>query len=153
MRVKAGRSLLPLSVLLCLRGMKKLINCKLAEAMGLGAEGLNISWEGLRRTEGGLVAADLTISALVATVKYNVYLRGHDILLQFRSTNRNRAELAARLLKTGWASAAEIGKGGLAETSGAFGPLPTGLRPGARSSEKPSPRSSERPREQRLGRC
>jgi hypothetical protein len=32
-------------------------------------------------------------------VKYSVYLREHDILLQFRSTDRSNAELAARLLK------------------------------------------------------
>jgi len=41
----------------------------------------------------------LTISAAGVAVKYNVYLRGHDILLQFHSADRNRAELAARLLK------------------------------------------------------
>ncbi len=32
-------------------------------------------------------------------MKYNVYLRRDDILLRFRSTDRNRAELAARLLR------------------------------------------------------
>jgi len=94
-----------------LEGDERIINYKLAEAVGLGAEGLNIRWEGLRRTEGGLVAADLTISALVATVKYNIYLRGHDILLQFYSADRNRAELAARLLKLVGVST-EIGKAG-----------------------------------------
>jgi hypothetical protein len=83
-----------------LEGDERIINHKLAEAVKLGAEGgLDIRWEGLRLTEGGLVAADLTISALVTTVKYNIYLRGHDILLQFHSADRNRAELAARLLK------------------------------------------------------
>jgi hypothetical protein len=40
----------------------------------------------------------LTISEVNAAVKYNVYLRRDDILLRFRSTDRNRAELAARLL-------------------------------------------------------
>jgi hypothetical protein len=40
----------------------------------------------------------LIISEGGADVKYNVYLR-NDILLQFRSTDRDRAELAARLLK------------------------------------------------------
>jgi DNA-binding transcriptional ArsR family regulator len=44
-------------------------------------------------------------------VKYNVYLRGHDILLQFHSADRNRAELAARLLKLVGVST-EIGKVG-----------------------------------------
>jgi hypothetical protein len=66
----------------------------------LGAEGLSVSWEGLRRrTEGGPVAADLIISEGDIKIKYNVYLREHDILLQFRSTNRSHAELAARLLR------------------------------------------------------
>jgi hypothetical protein len=65
----------------------------------LGAEeALNIRWEGLRGTESGRVAADLIISVGDAAVKYNVYLR-KDILLQFRSTDRSRVELAARLLK------------------------------------------------------
>jgi PaRep2b protein. len=53
----------------------------------------------IRRTEGGLVAADLTISEGGAAVKYNVYLRKDHILLEFRSTDRSRAELAARLLR------------------------------------------------------
>ncbi|MFP3250267.1 MAG: PaRep2b protein [Thermoproteus sp.] len=78
----------------------RLKNHKLAEAVVLGAKGaLNIRWEGLRQTKGGRVAADLTISEGDVDVKYNVYLRGHDITLQFNSTDRNRAELAARLLK------------------------------------------------------
>jgi len=34
-----------------LEGDERIINHKLAEAVKLGAEGLNISWEGLRRTE------------------------------------------------------------------------------------------------------
>jgi hypothetical protein len=83
-----------------LEGDKRLKNNKLDEAVGLGAkEALNISWEGLRRTEGGRVAADLIISESSVDVKYNVYLRGDHILLRFRSTDRGRAELAARLLK------------------------------------------------------
>jgi hypothetical protein len=66
----------------------------------LGAKGLDIRWEGLRRrTEGGPVAADLIISVDGAAVKYNVYLRENDILLVFGSTDRSRVELAARLLK------------------------------------------------------
>jgi hypothetical protein len=94
-----------------LEGDEKVINYKLAEAVGLGAEGLNVSWEGLRLTEKGRVAADLTISAAGVAVKYNVYLRGHDILLQFHSADRNRAELAARLLKLVGVST-EVGKVG-----------------------------------------
>jgi hypothetical protein len=82
-----------------LEGGEKVINHKLAEAVKLGAEGLDIRWEGLRkRTEDGPVAADLTISEGNAAVKYNVYLRGA-IELEFQSTNRSRAELAARLLR------------------------------------------------------
>ncbi len=45
------------------------------------------------------VAADLTISEAGIAVKYNVYLHKDGILLQFQSTDRSRAELAARLLK------------------------------------------------------
>jgi hypothetical protein len=72
---------------------------KLAEAVELGAEGLDIRWEGLRRTDKGYVAADLIISEGGAAVKYNVYLRGDAIALQFQSTDRSRVELAARLLR------------------------------------------------------
>jgi len=83
-----------------LEGDERIINHKLYEAMKLGAEGLDIRWEGLRRrTEGGRVAADLTISVSGVAVKYNVYLRRDDILLQFASTDRSRVELAARLLR------------------------------------------------------
>jgi hypothetical protein len=45
------------------------------------------------------VAADLTISVGGVAVKYNVYLRDRAIDLLFQSTNRSRAELAARLLR------------------------------------------------------
>jgi len=66
----------------------------------LGARGvLSVSWEGLRQTKGGNVSADLTISTAGAAVKYNVYLRGDAIVLQFQSTDRGRVELVARLLK------------------------------------------------------
>jgi hypothetical protein len=64
----------------------------------LGAEGLDIRWEGLRQTKSGF-AADLTISGGGIAVKYNVYLRKDDIQLQFQSTDRSRVELAARLLR------------------------------------------------------
>jgi hypothetical protein len=82
-------------------GDERVINHKLDEAVELGAkEALNIRWKGpRRRTEGGRVAADLTISEGGAAVKYNVYLRDDTIVLQFQSTDRSRAELAARLLK------------------------------------------------------
>jgi hypothetical protein len=83
-----------------LEGDDRLKNHKLSEAVGLGAGGLDIRWEGLRRrTEDGPVAADLTISEGNAAVKYDVYLRENAIKLQFASTDRSRVELAARLLR------------------------------------------------------
>jgi hypothetical protein len=66
----------------------------------LAAEGLDIRWEGLRRrTEGGLVAADLIISVGGVAVRCNVYLRENAIELKFQSKDRSRVELAARLLR------------------------------------------------------
>jgi hypothetical protein len=53
----------------------------------------------IRLTDKGRVAADLAISEGGVAVKYNVYLRKDAIELLFRSTDRSRAELAARLLK------------------------------------------------------
>jgi hypothetical protein len=54
--------------------------------------------DSIKRTKKGLVAADLIISEAGIAVKYNVYLR-NAIELEFRSTDRGRVELAARLLK------------------------------------------------------
>jgi DUF971 family protein len=82
-----------------LGGDERIINYKLVEAVKLGAEGLSVSWEGLRRTPSGPVAADLTISVGGVAVKYNVYLSEKAIELEFQSTDRSRAELAARLLR------------------------------------------------------
>jgi hypothetical protein len=88
-----------------LEGDDRLKSHKLAEAVKLAAEGLDIRWEGLRRrTEGGPVAADLIISVGGAAVKYNVYLYDK-VELQFASTDRSRAELAARLLRLAGVSA------------------------------------------------
>ncbi len=56
------------------------------------------------------VAADLTISEGGAAVKYNVYLQ-NSILLDFQSTDRSRAELAARFLRLAGVSA-EVSKAG-----------------------------------------
>jgi hypothetical protein len=53
---------------------------------------------GARLTPSGRVAADLTISEGGAEVRYAVYLR-NKVVLQFISTDRGRAELAARLLR------------------------------------------------------
>ncbi len=82
-----------------LEGDDRLKNHKLAEAVELGAEGLDIRWERLRKTDKGLVAAELTISVGGVAVKYNVYLLKNAIELEFQSTDRSRVELAARLLK------------------------------------------------------
>ncbi len=92
-----------------LEGDNGLKNHKLDEAMKLAAEGLSVSWEGLRRTEKDNVAADLTISESDVTIKYSVYLRDRAIELEFQSTDRSRAELAARLLRLAGVSA-EVGK-------------------------------------------
>jgi len=94
-----------------LEGDEKVINYKLVEAVELGAEGLSISWEGLRRIPSGHVAADLTISVSGVAVKYNVYLRGDAVELEFQSTDRSRAELAARLLRLA-SVGAEVRKAG-----------------------------------------
>jgi hypothetical protein len=59
---------------------------------------VEVRLDNIRLTESGYVAADLTLSDAGAAVKYNVYLRD-DIELQFASTDRGRAELAARLLR------------------------------------------------------
>jgi hypothetical protein len=92
-----------------LEGDERVINHKRAEAVELGAEGLNIRWEGLRRTRDG-AAADLIISEGDTAVKYNVYL--HDkVELYFESTDRSRAELAARLLRLAGVSAEVKRKG------------------------------------------
>ncbi len=79
-----------------------------------GAAGLSVSWEGLRRTKGGRVAADLIISKNGAGVKYNVYLRG-EVVFHFTSADRARAELAARLLRLAGvgAEARRAGGGGV----------------------------------------
>jgi len=81
-----------------LEGGERIINHKLAEAVELAAMGLDIRWEGLRRTGKGRVAADLTISVGGVAVKYNVYL-SNEVKLQFNSTDQGRVELATRLLR------------------------------------------------------
>ncbi len=54
--------------------------------------------DNIRPTKSG-AAADLIISEGGVAVKYNVYLREDAVVLDFLSTDRSRAELAARLLK------------------------------------------------------
>jgi len=67
---------------------------------------------GMRLTQSGRVAADLTISEGGVDVKYNAYLRRDDILLRFESSDRGRAELAARLLKLAGVDAEVKSRGG-----------------------------------------
>jgi hypothetical protein len=54
--------------------------------------------DNIRETKSG-AAADLIISVGGTAIKYNVYLRSDEIVLQFHSTGRSRVELAARLLR------------------------------------------------------
>ena len=68
---------------------------------------------GVRLAEGGLVAADLTISDGGAVVNYMVYLSEKSIVLLFGSPNPSRAELAARLLKRAGVDAEVTGGGGV----------------------------------------
>ena len=58
---------------------------------------MGVDWEGLRKTEGDYVVADLVISADGDEAKYSVYLRDK-VRLIFQSADRESAELAARLL-------------------------------------------------------
>jgi hypothetical protein len=78
---------------------------KFEELVGEARVNMRPNKDSIRQTEGGRVAADLIISEGDIDVKYNVYLRGHDITLQFNSTDRSRAELAARLLRLAGVSA------------------------------------------------
>ncbi len=65
----------------------------------------------VRLSDGGSVAANLTISEDGVAVKYNVYL-GDVIVLQFHSMDRCRVELAARLLRLAGVTAEVRGEGG-----------------------------------------
>jgi len=66
--------------------------------------------DSIRLTKKGRVAADLIISVGGVAVKYNVYLR-NEVGLEFKSTDRSRVELAARLLRHAGVSA-EVSKAG-----------------------------------------
>jgi hypothetical protein len=61
--------------------------------------GVEVRVDNIRLTDKDRVAADLIISEGDFAVKYNVYLRRGRVVLQFQSSDRSRAELAARLLK------------------------------------------------------
>jgi len=65
----------------------------------------------VRLTKSG-VAADLIISVGGVEIKYNVYLRNNVIMVQFRSTDRSRVELAARLLRLAGVAAEVKEEGG-----------------------------------------
>jgi hypothetical protein len=73
---------------------------------------VKVRFGNIRRTEGGNVAADLTISEGGVAVKYNVYLRKDAIVLQFASSDRGRVELAARLLRLAGVTAEVEKEGG-----------------------------------------
>jgi len=60
---------------------------------------VEVRFGNIRLSDKGHVAADLTISEGGADIRYNVYLREHDVSLKFQSTDRSRVELAALLLK------------------------------------------------------
>jgi hypothetical protein len=65
---------------------------------------VEVRFGNIRRADKGRVAADLIISEAGVAVKYNVYLRD-SVELEFKSTDRGRAELAARLLRSAGVSA------------------------------------------------
>jgi GNAT superfamily N-acetyltransferase len=71
---------------------------KFEEFVGEARVEVRLDEGSIRQTKGG-VAADLTISEGGVEVKYNVYLFKEAVELRFDSTDRNRVELAARLLK------------------------------------------------------
>jgi len=71
---------------------------KFEEFMVAAQVKVQLDKDSIRLTEGGNIAADLTISEGNAAVKYNIYLRS-DILLEFHSSDRSRVEHAARLLR------------------------------------------------------
>jgi hypothetical protein len=85
------------------------LSSKFNEFMEEAQVEVRLDKDSIRLTKKGRVAADLIISEAGVAVKYNVYLRRDDILLQFRSADRSRVELAALLLRHAGVSA-EVGK-------------------------------------------
>jgi hypothetical protein len=77
---------------------------KFEEFMEAAKVEVRIDKNRIRQTENG-VAADLTISEGGIEIKYNVYIRGDTIELEFHSTDRSRVELAAILLRHAGVSA------------------------------------------------
>jgi hypothetical protein len=128
-----------------LKGDERIINYKLAEAIKLGAEVLNIRWERLRKTPSGLIAADLIISVGGAVVKYSIYLRHNEIELRFNSTNRSHVELAARLLGlVGVSAEVKVKKRKDKRDEWQVVATTNMLAAGREELRKPSPRSSRR---------
>jgi nucleotide-binding universal stress UspA family protein len=84
----------------------------------------------IRLTESGNVAADLTLSEASVAVKYNAYLRENKVELQFQSTERSRAELAARLLRLAGVGAEvkKVGGGGVWQVRAATDVLAAGRK-------------------------
>jgi len=84
----------------------------------------------IRLTESGNVAADLIISEGGVAVKYNVYLRENKVELQFQSTDRSRAELAAPLLRHAGVGAEvkKVGGGGVWQVRAATDVLAAGRK-------------------------
>ena len=82
----------------------------------------------IRLSPSGLVAADLTLSEASVAVKYNVYLRENKVELQFQTTNRSRAELAALLLRHAGVGAEvkKVGGGGVRQVRAATDALAAG---------------------------
>jgi hypothetical protein len=72
---------------------------------------VEVRLDNIRLTDGGNVAADLTLSEGGVAVKYNVYLLKKAIELQLVSADRGRVELAARLLRLAGVSAEVKRKG------------------------------------------
>jgi hypothetical protein len=113
---------------------------------------VEVQFGNIRLTDKGHVAADLIISVGGVAVKYNVYLRRDDILLQFHSTDRSRVELAAPAIEASWCQCTELKKVGGSRDTWYVRATPTCLRLGARSLEMPSPRSSRQRASQPLDR-
>ncbi len=73
---------------------REYLSPKFEEFMEVAQVKVQLDKDSIRLTEGGNIAADLTISEGNAAVKYNVYLRS-DILLEFHSSDRSRVERSA----------------------------------------------------------
>jgi hypothetical protein len=89
---------------------REYLSPKFEEFMEAAQVKVQLDKDSIRLTEGGNVAADLTISEGNAAVRCNIYLRS-DILLEFHSSDRSRVEHAVRLLRLAGISAEVKRKG------------------------------------------